>query len=82
LTTKTGIVGSAGLLERKCVMKQAHKFDTKNDQNSSQQQKLIKNHQNQKIMKSEKTRKSEKVTKTRKRKNTKMHKMEKLKTEK
>ena len=36
LTTKTGDSGSADILEEKCVIKQALKFDTKIDQNSSQ----------------------------------------------
>ena len=76
MTTKTGDSGSAGFLEQKCVMKQAPKIVTKNDQNSTQQQKLIKNHENQKMYKIKKSRKSEKVTKL---KNTKSDKIEKMK---
>jgi len=64
LTTKRGDSGSAGLLERKCVIIGALKLVSKNDQNLTQQQKLIKNHEKVKIIKIKKTRKSEKVIKT------------------
>ena len=39
LTTKRGDSGSAGLPEEKCVMNQAPKLVTKNDQKLTQQQK-------------------------------------------
>jgi len=77
-----GDSGSAGLLERKCVIIGALNLDTKIDQKWCQQQKLIKNHEKQKIIKIEKMQKSEKVTKSWKWKNTKSDKMEKCKTEK
>ena len=63
MTTKTGDSGSAGTPGEKCVMKEALKFDTKIDQKHVNQQKMIKNHQNHKIIKMQKMRKSEKVTK-------------------
>jgi len=46
LTTKRGDSGSAGLLEEKCVINQALKFDTKIDQKHVKQQKIIKIDQN------------------------------------
>jgi len=45
LTTKRGDSGSAGILERKCVIIEAPKTDTKIDQKTTQQQKIIKNQQ-------------------------------------
>jgi len=80
LTTKRGDSGSAGLLERKCVIIEAPKTDTKIDQNITQQQKMTKIDQNSsksKNTKIDKIIKSEKVTKCRKQKNTKSSKSEK-----
>jgi len=66
LTTKKGDSGSAGLPEEKCVTIEAPKMNTKNDQKSTQQQKLIKNRQKSTKQKNRKKRKSEKVIKSRK----------------
>jgi len=51
LTIKRGDSGSAGLLERKCVIIGAPNLVSENDQKWCQQQKLTKNHQNQKMIK-------------------------------
>jgi len=58
LTTKRGDSGSAGSLEQNRVIIGALNLVSKNDQNSTQQQKSLKIHQKQKIIKIEKTRKS------------------------
>ena len=78
MTTKRGDSGSAGLLERKCVIIGALKTDTKSDQKYVNTQKMIKNHQKSRNAENEKIikiRKTEKVTKSRKQKNTKTVKM-------
>jgi len=79
LTTKRGDSGSAGLLERKCVINGALNLVTKIDQNRCQHQKLIKIHQKHKIRKSEKMRKS---SKSQKPENEKTQKSTKLKSAK
>jgi len=84
LTTKRGDSGSAGLLEEKCVMIQAPKFDTKMSKNWSPTLKMTKNDQkwqntkNSKIMKMQK---SEKVTKYKNTKSVKVRKSEKWKSD-
>jgi len=69
LTTKRGDSGSAGILERKCVIIGAPKTDTKMIKNSFTTLKMIKNDKKstkQKKWKSDKIRKTEKVTKSEK----------------
>jgi len=46
LTTKRGDSGSAGLLERKCVITEAPNLNIKSDQKSSQTRKMTKIDQN------------------------------------
>ena len=85
LTTKRGDSGSACFLERKCVITEAPKFDTKRDKNWSSTWKINKNDQNStksKNSKNEKNQKSSKMTKIRKCKIDKSDKTEKWKSEK
>ena len=78
LTTKRGDSGSAGILERKCVIIEAPNLDTKSDKKWCQQLKMTKNDQKSvkhKNSKKWKIRKSEKVTKSENHKSDKMVKM-------
>jgi len=77
-----GDSGSAGFLERKCVMIEAPNLVTKSDTNRCQQQKSLKNHQNQKIIKIEKMQKVTKSSKLKKWKSDKIIKVRKWKSEK
>jgi len=85
LTTKRGDSGSAGLLERKCVMIGALNLDTKSDQNWCQQQKINKKWQKSTKLKNRKKwkiTKTQKVTKSQNQKSDKMLKMQKWKSDK
>jgi len=79
LTTKRGDSGSAGTPGEKCVMIEAPKLVTKNDQKLTTTRKSDKNHQNQQNMKINKIKKTEKVTKSTKCKIEKSVKSEKQK---
>jgi len=70
------------MLEEKCVIIGAPKFNTKSDQNRCQQQKLTKNDQKSQIIKNDKikkSRKTEKVIKCRKSKSSKSDKIKIMK---
>jgi len=82
LTTKRGDSGSAGLLERKCVIIGAHKLVTKSDQNQSPTRKMTKNDQKSQNRKSDKIKKMQKVKKSTKQKNGKSEKVIKFKSSK
>jgi len=79
LTIKSWVVGSRRILEEKCVMNQAPKMMSKNDQKQCHTQKLLKIHQNRENAENEKIYKTQKVTKSDKIKIIKNRKSDKIK---
>jgi len=82
LTTKRGDSGSAGILERKCVIIEAPNLTTKSDQKHVNTQKMTKKQQKSTKHKNRKKWKSEKSEKVTKLKNQKSSKSEKSKSKK